>query len=163
MLGKIDEFAEITSRFGYIPEDKYAKVLMGKTYLDNCPLLKPGAKPLNDMVTNRQRNIVMSNEAFTDQSRARTENVKMATADKESKEIDLKVFRPADKLAALQKKEEDKNRIERESIEAKRKKEEAKDEVKKEKMNEKNEVKRRREEEKNLNKRSRKNITSSNS
>ena len=96
-MSKINEFAEIASRYGYIPEAEYAEILMGKVYLDNCHLLKPGAKPLNDMVTNRQRNIVMSSEAFTDQSRARTENTKMATADKESKEIELKVFRPSDK------------------------------------------------------------------
>lgn len=163
MLSKINEFAEITSRFGYIPEAEYTKVLMGKAYLDNCPLLKPGAKLLNDMVTNRQRNIVMSNEAFTDQSRARSENAKMATADKESREIELKMFRPADKLAALQKKKEDKNRIEKEVLEVRRKKEEAKEEAKKEKIKENNEVKRRREEEKGLNKRSKKNVTSSNS
>ena len=67
MFSKIGEFAEITARFGYIPEDQYAKVLMGKMYLDDCLLLKPGAKPLNEMVTNRQRNLVMSNEAFADQ------------------------------------------------------------------------------------------------
>ena len=163
VLGKIDEFAEITSRFGYIPEELYAKVLMGKTYLDNCPLLKLGAKPLNDMVTNRQRNIVMSNETFADQSRARTENIKMANADKESKEIHLKVFKPADKIVALQKKKDEKDRIEKEVLEVRRKKEEAKEEAKKEKMNEKNEVKRRREEGKGLNKRSKKNIAVPNS
>ena len=160
ILSKIDEFTEITSRFGYIPEEEYTKVLMGKAYLDNCPLLKPGAKPLNDMVTNRQRNIVMSNEAFKDQSRARAENVKMVTADKESKEINTKVFRPADKFAALQKKKEEKDRIDREAFEVRRKKEEAKEEAKKEKADEINEVKRRREEEKVLNKRSKKIITS---
>ena len=62
---------------------------MGKAYLDNCPLVEPGAKPLNDMVTNRQRNIFMSNEAFTEQSRAGTENIKMATTDKQSKDINI--------------------------------------------------------------------------
>lgn len=40
------------------------------------------AKPLNDMVTNRQRNIVMSNEAFADRSRAKGEKMKMTVADK---------------------------------------------------------------------------------
>jgi hypothetical protein len=163
LLSKIDEFAEITSRFGYIPEKEYATVLMGKMYLDNCPLVKPGAKPLNDMVTNRQRNIIMSNEAFTEQSRARTENIKMATADKESKDLNIKVYRPADKLIALQKKKEEKNRIEREAIEGRRKKEEEKEVAKKEKMKEKNEVKRRREVEKDLNKRSKKNTAVPNS
>ena len=148
MLAKIDEFAEITARYGYIPEDDYAKVLMGKTYLDNCPILKPGAKPLNDMVTNRQRNLVMSNGAFVEQSLARAETMKMACADRESKEIHLKVFRPADKLAAVQKKKDEKSRAENEAIEAKRIKEEAK----KERINEKNEMKRRREEGKGTNK-----------
>ena len=163
MLSKINEFAEITSRFGYIPEAEYTKALMGKAYLDNCPLLKPEVKPLNDMVTNRQRHIIMSNEAFTDQSRARSENAKTATADKESREIELKMFRPAEKLGALQKKKEDKNRIEKEVLEVRRKIEEAKEEAKKEKIKENNEVKRRREEEKGLNKRSKKYVTSSNS
>jgi hypothetical protein len=143
MLSKIDEFAEITERFGYIPEDQYAKVLMGKTYLDNCPLLKPGSKPLNDIVSNRQRNLVMSNEAFVDQSRARTENMHMGMADKESKEINLKVFRPADKLKKEEIKKEEKKKEEN-VIEAKRMKEDAK----KDKMHEKNEMKRRREERK---------------
>ena len=152
MLDKIDEFAEITARCGYIPEDHYAKVLMGKTYLDNCPLLKPGSKPLNEMVTNRQRNLVMSNSAFVEQSLSRAETMKMASADRESKEIHLKVFRPADKLAALQKKKEEKSRIENENIEAKRIKEEAKEEAKREKVNEKMELKRRREEGKGTNK-----------
>ena len=105
----------------------------------------------------------MSNEAFTDQSRARSENAKMATADKESREIELKMLRPADKLAALQKKKEDKNRIEKEVFEVRRKKEEAKEEAKKEKIKENNEVKRRREEEEGLNKRSKKKVTSSDS
>ena len=163
MLSKINEIAEITSRFGYILEAEYTKVLMGKAYLDNCPLLKPGVKPLNDMVTNRQRHIVMSNEAFTDQSHARSENAKTATAEKESREIELKMFRPVDKLAALQKKKEDKNSIEKEVLEVRRKKEEAKEEAKKEKIKENNEVKRRREQEKGLNKRSKKYVTSSNS
>ena len=112
MLSKIDQFAEITSRCGFIPEDDYATVLMGKTYLDNCPLLKPGAKPLNNMVTNRQRNLIMSNKSFIDQTRERAENSKMGQEDKESREINLKVFRPADKLVALQKKKEDKIRME---------------------------------------------------
>ena len=84
----------------------------------------------------------------------------MITADKESKEINTKVFRPADKFAALQKKKEEKDRIDREAFEVRRKKEEAKEEAKKEKADEINEVKRRREEEKVLNKRSKKIITS---
>ena len=159
MLAKIDEFAEITARYGYIPEDDYAKVLMGKTYLDNCPLLKPGAKPLNDMVTNRQRNLVMSNGAFVEQSLARAETMKMASADRESREVNLKVYRPADKLAALQKKKEEKSRIEIEVAEAKRAKEEAKEEAKKQRINEKNVMKRRREEEKGANKTNKRRIT----
>ena len=89
LLSKIEQFAEIASMYGYIPEDDYAKVLMGKTYLDNSPLLKPGAKPLNDMVTNRQRNLIMSNMAFIDQSRARVENMKMGVEDKESREVNV--------------------------------------------------------------------------
>ena len=156
VLDKIDEFAEITARYGYIPEDHYAKVLMGKTYLDNCPHLKPGSKPLNEMVTNRQRNLVMSNSAFVEQSLSRAETMKMASADRESKEIHLKVFRPADKLAALQKKKEEKSRIENENIEAKRIKEESRDEAKREKVNEKMELKRRREEGKGTNKNNKK-------
>ena len=79
----------------------------------------------------------------------------MITADKESKEINTKVFRPANKLAALEKKKEEKDRIEMELIEVRRKKEEAKEEA-----DEINEVKRRREEEKVLNKSSKKIITS---
>lgn len=152
MLAKIDEFAEITARHGYIPEGDYAKVLMGKTYLDNCPLLKPGAKPLNDMVTNRQCNLVMSNAAFVQQSLARAETMKMGSADRESREINLKVYRPADKVAALQKKKEEKSRMEIELTEAKKRKEEAREEAKKEEKDETNEMKRRREEEKGLNK-----------
>jgi hypothetical protein len=159
MLSKIEEFAEITARFGYIPEDQYAKVLMGKVYLDNCPLLKPGAKPLNEMVTNRQRNLIMSNEAFADQSRARAENIQMGMADKESKEINLKVFRQADKLKNEEKKKVEKKKKEEELIEAKRLREEAKEELKKVKLNEKNEMKRRREEEKALNNSNKRNIT----
>ena len=46
----------------------------------------------------------------------------MITADKESKEINTKVFRPADKFAALQKKKEEKDRIDREAFEVRRKK-----------------------------------------
>jgi hypothetical protein len=145
-------------RFLSVPEDQYAKVLMGKTYLDNCPLLKPGSKPLNDMVTNRQRNLVMSNEAFVDQSRARTENMHMGMADKESKEINLKVFRPADKLKKEEVKKEEKKKKEENVIEARRMKEDAKNY----KMNEKNEMKRRREEEKTLNKNKKKNTVVSN-
>ena len=106
--------------YGSIPEDDYARVLMGTTYLDNCPLLKPGAKPLNDMATNRQRNLVMSSKAFIDKTRARAENAKMGMEDKESREMNLKVYRPEAKLAALQEKKEQKNRIEREVIEARR-------------------------------------------
>lgn len=158
MLSKIGEFAEITARFGFIPEDQYAKVLMGKTYLDNCPLLKPGAKPLNEMVTNRQRNLVMSNEAFADLSRARAENMQMGIADKESKEINLKVFRQVDKLKKEEKKKVEKKQKEAGIIEAKRLREEAKEEAKKEKMQEKNEMKRRREEEKALNNSNKRNI-----
>ena len=123
MLGKINEFAEITSRHGYIPEDDFTKVLMGKTYLDNCPAVKPDSKPLNDMVTNRQRNLVLSNEGFIDQCRSRKENQKMVDADKETKEINIKVFRPAYKAEALEKK---KARMEVEANEAKRIKDELK-------------------------------------
>jgi hypothetical protein len=154
LLSKIDQFAEITSMYGYIPEDDYAGVLMGKTYLDNCPLLKPGAKPLNDMVTNRQRNLVMSNKAFVDQSRARAENTKMAMEDKESREIESKVSRPEEKRIKEAKKKEEKKKKGEDMAEAKRTKEEAKKEGK----NEKNEMKRRREEEKKSNKCSKKNI-----
>ena len=113
MLSKIDEFAEITSRRGYIPEDDFTKVLMGKTYLDNCPALKPGSKPLNDMVTNRQRNLVMSNEGFIDQCRSRKENRNMAEADKETRDINIKVFRPAYKAEAMEKKKTEANEAKR--------------------------------------------------
>ena len=145
MLGKIDEFAEIISRHGYIPEDDFTKVLMGKTYLDNCPAVKPGSKPLNDMVTNRQRNLVLSNEGFIDQCRSRKENRKMVDADKETKEINMKVFRPAYKAEALEKK---KVRIEAEANEAKR----VKEELKQIKNDQKMENKKKREEEKGLKK-----------
>ena len=96
---------------------------MGKTYLDNCPAVKPDSKPLNDMVTNRQRNLVLSNEGFIDQCRSRKENQKMVDADKETKEINIKVFRPAYKAEALEKK---KARMEVEANEAKRIKDELK-------------------------------------
>ena len=148
MLSKVEDFAEITSRCGYIPEEEYAKVLMGKAYLDNCPIPKTGAKPLNDLVTNRQRNLIMSNEALVDQCRARVENVKMGAADKESKEINAKVFKPDYKLAALEKKRQVKIRVENETIEAKR----VKNEEMNEKKQEKKEIKRKREEEKMSNK-----------
>ena len=80
MQSKIDEFAEITSRRGYIPEDNHTKILMEKTYLDSCPALEPGLKILS-----RQRNLVMSNEGFIDQCRFRKENRIMADADEEKK------------------------------------------------------------------------------
>ena len=44
--------------------------------------MKPGAIPLKDMVTNKQRNIVMSNEAFAYKSRAKGKKMKMVVADK---------------------------------------------------------------------------------
>ena len=145
MLGKIDKFAEIISRHGYIPEDDFTKVLMGKTYLDNCPAVKPGSKPLNDMATNRQRNLVLSNEGFIDQCRSRKENRKMVDADKETKEINMKVFRSAYKAEALEKK---KVRIEAEANEAKR----VKEELKQIKNDQKMENKKKREVEKGLKK-----------
>ena len=49
----------------------------------------------------------MSNMAFIDQTRARVENMKMRMEDKESREINLKVFRPADKLKKEEKKKEE--------------------------------------------------------
>ena len=64
MLGKIEERADITARFGFIPEVEYARVLIGKTYLDNGPLLKQGAKQLTDMVTIRQLHLIIPNEKF---------------------------------------------------------------------------------------------------
>ena len=83
--------------------------------------------------------------------------MKMGSADRESREINLKVYRPADKVATLQKKKEEKSRMEIELIEAKKRKEEAREEAKKEKKDEKNEMKRRREEEKGPNKTNKKN------
>ena len=148
MLSKIDEFAEITSRRGYIPEEDFTKVLMGKTYLDNCPALKPGSKPLKDMVTNRQRNLVMSNKGFIDQCRSRKENRKMEDEDKETKEINIKVFRPAYKAEALEKKKLINSRVEAEALETKR----AKEVLKQVKNDEKMEMKRKKEEEKDLKK-----------
>jgi hypothetical protein len=100
------------------------------------------------MVTNRQRNLVMSNKAFVDQSRARAENTKMAMEDKESREIESKFSRPEEKRIKEEKKKKEKKKKGEDMAEAKRTKEEAKKEGK----NEKNEMKRRREEEKKSNK-----------
>ena len=72
----------------------------------------------------------------------------MADEDKETKEINIKVFRPAYKAEALEKKKLIKSRVEAEALETKR----AKEVLKQVKNDEKMEMKRKKEEEKDLKK-----------
>jgi len=63
VVDSIPEMAELVRQKGYVPEEDFARIFAARP---DCPQpsVKESGKPLNEMATNRQRAMIINNEAY---------------------------------------------------------------------------------------------------
>lgn len=63
VVDTIPEMAELVRQKGYVPEEDFARIFAARPECPQ-PSVKESGKPLNEMATNRQRAMIINNEAY---------------------------------------------------------------------------------------------------
>ena len=90
MFQCLTPISELCYELGFVPEDEFQRILSEEEEVDNSPA-KTG-KPLNEMVTNRQRAMIINHPAYLQELAAR----RLAAEEEESRKKAAKIAKEID-------------------------------------------------------------------